>query len=101
MSPVKTPSPDPGGTGRLTRESLPAPDPTSASGPVPGYSGDWWIETNRTRGSARKIAFVPLPWWTSQSTIITRSSPRSSSARRAATATLLNRQKPIARSGSA
>ena len=47
------------------------------------------------------MSFVPLPWWTSQSTIITRSSPSESSAWRAATATLLNRQKPIARVGSA
>ena len=47
------------------------------------------------------MSFVPLPWWTSQSRIRTRSAPQRSSAWRAATATLLNRQKPIARSSSA
>ena len=46
------------------------------------------------------MSLVPLPWCTSQSRIITRSSPHASSAYRAATATLLNRQKPIARAGS-
>ena len=79
----------------------PSPDPTSAAGPVPGYSGDWWIETNSTRSLAWKMSLVPLPWCTSQSTIITRSRPRASSAYCAATAMLLNRQKPIAREGSA
>ena len=47
------------------------------------------------------MSFVPLPWCTSQSRTSTRSSPSESSACRAATATLLNRQKPIARAGSA
>ena len=42
---------------------------------MPGYSGDSWIETNSTLGSSRKISFVPLPWWTSQSRISTRSTP--------------------------
>jgi hypothetical protein len=37
-----------------------------------------------------------LPWWTSQSTIATRSIPRSRCAQRAAIAMLLTRQKPIA-----
>ncbi len=39
------------------------------------------------------MAWVPLPWWTSQSTMSTRS-PRAASAA-AATAMLLSRQKPI------
>ena len=47
------------------------------------------------------MSFVPLPWCTSQSRTSTRSAPRPSSARRAAIATLLNRQKPIARAASA
>ncbi len=47
------------------------------------------------------MSLVPLPWCTSQSTIITRSRPCASRACCAATATLLNRQKPIARSASA
>ena len=81
--------------GALARADVARPDR------CPGYSGDWWIETNRTRGSAWKMSLVPLPWWTSQSRIITRSSPCASSAWRAATAMLLNRQKPIARAGSA
>ena len=64
------------GTGRLTVKPRPVPDPTSLAGPVPGYSGDWWIETNSTSSVAWKMSLVPLPWWTSQSRIITRSSPR-------------------------
>ena len=48
------------------------------------------------RGSSQKMSCVPLPWWTSKSTIATRSSPWSTRRVRAATATLLNRQKPIA-----
>jgi hypothetical protein len=47
------------------------------------------------------MAFVPLPWCTSQSKISTRSIPCASIARRAATAMLLKMQKPIARAGSA
>ncbi len=37
---------------------------------------------------------MPLPWWTSQSTIATRSSPRASRAWAAAIATLLKMQNP-------
>jgi len=40
------------------------------------------------------MSFVPFPWWTSQSTIITRSTAGNDRACRAATAMLLNRQKP-------
>jgi hypothetical protein len=79
----------------------PAPRPTSDAGPVPGYSGHSWIETNSTSSVEWKMSFVPLPWWTSQSTTSTRESPCADSACRAATATLLNRQKPIARAASA
>ncbi len=43
---------------------------------------------------------MPLPWWTSKSTIATRARP-AARACAAATAMLLNRQKPIARSASA
>ena len=43
-------SPDPGGTGRLTVKPRPSPSPSSDALPVPGYSGDWWIETNSTSG---------------------------------------------------
>ena len=50
---------------------------------------------------SQKICSVPLPWWTSQSRIRTRSAPCAASACAAATATLLNRQKPIARVDSA
>ena len=45
-----------------------------------------------------KMSWVPLPWWASKSTMATRS-PRSARAA-AATATELNRQKPIDRAGS-
>ena len=64
----------------------------------PGYSGIWCELKYSTRGSASKIAWVPLPWCTSKSTIATRARPCLSSACAAATATLLNRQKPIAAS---
>ena len=47
------------------------------------------------------MSFVPLPWWTSQSTISTRESPCADVARRAATATLPKKQNPIARAASA
>ena len=56
---------------------------------------------NSTSGELWKIAWVPLPWCTSQSSTSTRSAPSESSAWRAATATFENRQKPIARSASA
>ena len=81
----------------------PSPSPTPAydAGPVPGYSGHSWIETNSTSDSAAKIASVPLPWCTSQSRIRTRSSPCAEVARRAATAALPKKQNPIACSGSA
>ena len=42
-----------------------------------------------------KIALVPLPWCTSQSSTSTRSAPSESSAWRAAIATFANRQKPM------
>ena len=54
-----------------------------------------------TDESSRKIASVPLPWWTSQSRIATRRAPRASCAQRAATAVALRRQKPIGRAASA
>ncbi len=50
----------------------------------------------RTRSSPAMMSSVPLPWWTSKSMIATRSRPRTSSAWRAAIATLLKKQKPIA-----
>ena len=68
---------------------------------MPGYSGHSWIETNSTSSSRAKIASVPLPWCTSQSRISTRSSPCAPVARRAASATLPKKQKPIACDGSA
>src|SRR5918996_915700 len=54
-----------------------------------------------TSGDSWKIEFVPLPWWTSQSSTKTRAAPSESSAWRAAIERLANRQKPIARSRSA
>ena len=44
---------------------------------------------------------MPLPWWTSKSTIATRSSASRRWAARAAIATLLKMQNPIARPGRA
>jgi hypothetical protein len=57
--------------------------------------------TKSTSAEAWKMSLVPLPWCTSESMISTRSAPQRSIARCAATATLLNRQKPIARADSA
>ena len=92
-----TSSPDPPGTGRFTVKPSPSPDPASSAAPVPGYSGHSWIELNSTLSSAWKMSFVPLPWCTSQSRISTRSTPCAARACAAATATLLKKQKPIAR----
>ena len=50
------------------------------------------IENVKTDGSSRKIAAVPLPWCTSQSTTATRWHRRSRCSTRAATATSLNTQ---------
>ena len=61
-----------------------------------GYSGCWKMLAISTRSSPAMMSSVPLPWWTSKSMIATRSRPRTSSAWRAATATLLKKQKPIA-----
>ncbi len=63
---------------------------------MPGQNGNWWMLTNSTSREPWKIVFVPLPWCTSQSTTSTRSAPSASSACRHATATLANRQKPMA-----
>ena len=46
-------------------------------------------------GSALKMSCVPLPWWTSKSTMATRSAPYLRCASRATMATVLMRQKPI------
>src|SRR3954462_12375625 len=73
----------------------------SLAGPVPGYSGHPWIDANSTWSVPWKMSFVPLPWWTSQSTMSTRCSPWTSSARCAAIAMFANRQNPMARSRSA
>src|SRR3954468_16418000 len=54
----KTSSPDPDGTGMFTVNPVPAREPTSDIGPVPGYSGDWWIEQYRTSSVAWKMSFV-------------------------------------------
>ena len=56
---------------------------------------------NSTSGLEWKMSFVPLPWCTSQSRTNTRSTPSASRAWRAATATLLKKQNPIATRGSA
>src|SRR5215216_2357066 len=53
-----TASPLPPGTGRLTVQPSPAPEPAYDAGPVPGYSGHSWMETNSTSGSVAKIASV-------------------------------------------
>ena len=46
--------------------------------------------------AARRSTCTPLPWWTSQSTISTLSTPSLCRATAAATGTLLSRQNPIA-----
>ena len=47
------------------------------------------------------MSWVPLPWWTSKSTMATRSTPWAACACRAATAALLKKQKPIGVAASA
>ena len=78
-------------------------DHVAATFSVPeyGYSGCWKIDAISTRESPAKMSSVPLPWWTSKSMTATRSMPCASSACAAPTATLLKRQKPIARLRSA
>ncbi len=51
--------------------------------------------TISTRSSPAMMSSVPLPWCTSKSMMATRSRPRTSSAWRAAIATLLKKQKPM------
>ena len=93
-----TPSPEPGRDRQVDGEARRRrPRRRRVAGPVPGYSGDWWIETNSTRRLGWKMSLVPLPWWTSQSTIMHPLEPVARRAHAAATATLLNRQNPIAR----
>ena len=73
----------------------------SATPPEPGGNTESWCsEIVRTDGSPANAACVPLPWWASQSTIATRSTPRAR-AWAAASAALASRQKPIPRSASA
>ena len=67
----------------------------------PGTAATGGCSRTARRARRRKISAVPLPWWTSQSSTNTRCRPSSAIAAAAATATLLNRQKPIARSRSA
>jgi hypothetical protein len=50
------------------------------------------MEKVKTVGSWRKMAAVPLPWWTSQSRITTRRAPPSACIARAATALSLKTQ---------
>ena len=97
----QTSSSEPAGTGRLIVYPRPSPEPVSISAPVPGKSPVWWMLVTSTSARRRKISAVPLPWWTSQSMIITFSTPCRRIASSAAMATLLKRQKPIARSRSA
>ena len=55
---------------QVERESRRAPDPpTSPGARCRDTAGCWWVETYSTSGSSQKIAWVPLPWCTSQSTI--------------------------------
>ena len=42
---------------------------------MPGQPGAWWMEAKKRLGSASTTAWVPLPWWTSKSTIATRARP--------------------------
>ena len=70
-------------------------------GPCPDTAATRGSSRTARDGSAWKMSFVPLPWWTSQSRISTRSTPCAARACAAATATLLKKQKPIARAASA
>ena len=92
----------PPGTGRLTVKPSPGARPDVGRRPgARDTAATRGSSTNSTLGSAWKMSFVPLPWWTSQSRISTRSAPCAERARRAATATLSKKQKPIARAASA
>ena len=64
---------------------------------MPGYQGNWCNETYSTEGSSKKMSCVPLPWWTSKSTIATLPCGASVAAWAAPTATWLSRQNPMAR----
>ncbi|MNL38599.1 hypothetical protein D3C87_1608250 [compost metagenome] len=64
--------------------------------PLLGKNGCWKKLHISTRSSPANTSSVPLPWWTSKSTIATRFKPWASIACRAATATLFKKQNPIA-----
>jgi hypothetical protein len=61
-----------------------AEGPVWEEAPEPGQNGNWWVDTKRMRESCSTSASVPLPWWTSKSTMATRWAPCRSTARRAA-----------------
>ena len=75
---------------------MPSPSPASDIFPVPGKLPSSCVDTKRTEGSSLKMSFVPLPWCTSKSKIITRAIPRARCACLAAAATVPKRQNPIA-----
>ncbi len=95
-------SPDPGGTGRLTVNPSPSPSPTSRRAPGSRVQRRLVDRDEQDLGArvedvVRAVAVVDVPVERSS-----RASARGAGARAArATATLLNRQKPIARRGSA
>ena len=81
----------------MTIRPRPLPSPVSSGLPVPGYHGCWCVSKKRTEPSLQKIAWVPLPWCTSQSAMSTRSAPNARAAWRAPIARLLKTQKPMPR----
>nr|WP_228740375.1 hypothetical protein [Pseudonocardia oceani] len=76
--------------------------PRSSTSPESGgKQRSWCSEIVSTDGSSAKIAWAPLPWCTSQSTIAIRSIPSTACACFAAIATLLKMQNPSPVSGRA
>ena len=68
----------PASRGMLTVAPSPSAPPRSEAAPVPGKNPQpyWCSDTYSTSGSSQKMASVPLPWCTSQSSTTTRSTPR-------------------------
>ena len=98
MTWTKSKSPKPFSSGILTLNPLAWSFPTSSTKPVPGkkWSSYRCRLQKKTDLSLAKMSFVPFPWCTSQSRMAILFKPCSFWACRAATATLLNMQKPQA-----
>ena len=96
------PFPEPAGSGMFSTLFGAVLPPRSSWVPDPnGYRLSWCSETVSVSGSSQKIAWVPFPWCTSQSTTATRPRPRLARAQRMAMAMFASMQKPIPSAGRA